>query len=115
MTASLQGRWQPLYAEFDGEEAPAEVLQQTEFELNAGEYTVRFGGVAADQGTFEIGPAGLTLRGTAGPNAGRVIPCLHKFIDDTLMVCFGLGGVRPEHYRTAPGGQLYLVTYQRKG
>lgn len=115
MTPSLEGLWQPLYAEFDREEAPQEVLQQTELELRDGRYTVRFGGIAADHGTFVFDDAGLlTLHGTAGPNEGRSIPCLHKFIDDTLMVCYGLSGVRPEHYRTTPGGQLYLVTYKRK-
>lgn len=114
---SLEGRWQPLYAELDGEEAPAEVLQQTEFELAAGTYTVRFGGVAADTGAYFVetdDARQLSLLGRAGPNAGRTIPCLFKFIDDTLMICFGLGGVRPASFRTAPGTQLYLVTYRRK-
>ena len=114
MSHSLEGLWQPLYAEFDGEEAPLEVLKQTEVELAGGKYTVRFGGVAADHGTFEIDESGLMLRGTAGPNEGRTIPCLFKFIDDTLMICYGLGGVRPKKFGTAPGGQLYLVTYARK-
>lgn len=117
MIRSLEGRWQPLYAELDGEQAPQEVLQQTEFELAAGIYTVRFGGVAADTGSFAAdadAPHHLTLHGAVGPNAGRTIPCLFKFIDDTLMVCFGLGGERPKNFRTAPGAQLYLVTYRRK-
>ncbi len=115
--SALEGRWQPLYAELDGEQAPSEVLQQTEFELTADTYTVRFGGVAADTGAYAVEADvahHLTLRGTAGPNTGRTIPCLFKFIDDTLMICFGLGGTRPANFRTAPGAQLYLVTYQRK-
>ncbi|MBI5426235.1 MAG: TIGR03067 domain-containing protein [Opitutae bacterium] len=114
---SLEGRWQPLYAELDGEQAPQEVLQQTEFELDAGIYTVRFGGVAADTGSFTVDADTahhLTLHGAVGPNAGRTIPCLFKFIDDTLMICFGLGGTRPKNFRTAPGAQLYLVTYSRR-
>lgn len=113
---SLPGRWQPLYAELDGQQAPPEVLEQTEFEFTAETYTVRFGGVAADTGTYLIEPTPhhLTLHGAIGPNAGRLIPCLFKFIDDTLMVCFGLGGARPKNFRTAPDAQLYLVTYRRK-
>jgi uncharacterized protein (TIGR03067 family) len=117
MSQSLEGRWQPLYAELDGEQAPHEVLQQTEMEFAAGIYTVRFGGVAADTGSFVIEPDAahhLALHGAVGPNAGRTILCLFKFVDDTLMVCFGLGGVRPKNFRTAPGAQLYLVTYRRK-
>jgi len=113
----LEGRWRPLYAELDGEQAPQEVLQQTEFELAAGIYTVRFGGAMSDTGSFTVETDAahhLTLHGAVGPNAGRTIPCLFKFIDDTLMICFGLGGTRPRNFRTAPGAQLYLVTYSRR-
>jgi uncharacterized protein (TIGR03067 family) len=112
-----EGHWQPLYAELDGEEAPMEVLEQTELELKAGAYTVRFGGIAADQGTYAVetdAPNHMTLRGTAGPNAGRTIPCLFKFVDDTLIICYGLSGVRPKNFRTAPSARIYLVTYRRK-
>lgn len=115
--SALEGRWQPLHAELAGEEAPAEVLQQTEVELVAGTYTVRFGGIAADTGSYAVESEAahhLTLRGTAGPNAGRTIPCLFRFIEDTLMICYGLDGVRPANFRTAPGTRLYLVTYRRK-
>jgi uncharacterized protein (TIGR03067 family) len=112
-----EGHWQPLYAELDGEEAPMEVLEQTELELKAGAYTVRFGGIAADQGTYAVetdAPNHMTLRGTAGPNAWRTIPCLFKFVDDTLIICYGLSGVRPKNFRTAPSARIYLVTYRRK-
>jgi uncharacterized protein (TIGR03067 family) len=119
MSQSLEGTWQPLYAELDGQEAPHEVVLQTEVELAAGRYTVRFGGIAADQGTYEIDTAGLTLRGTAGPNAGHVIPCIFKFVDDTLIICYGLNGARPARFGTTAGSesaapQRYLVTYARK-
>jgi uncharacterized protein (TIGR03067 family) len=115
---SLDGLWQPLYAELDGAEAPQEVLQQTEVELSGGKYTVRFGGIASDCGTFSI-TAGklrseLNLVGTEGTNAGKTIPCLFKFLDDTLMICYGLGGERPKSFSTAAGSQRYLVTYARK-
>ena len=115
MNGPLEGVWQPLYAELDGQEAPVEVLQQTELEIRAGRYAVRYGGITADTGLCTVDPAGLTLRGEAGPNEGRVIPCLFKFIDDTLMICYGLSGARPLRFGTSAGGQLYLVTYQRIG
>jgi uncharacterized protein (TIGR03067 family) len=118
MSLSLSGRWQPLYAELDGEGAPVEVLRQTILEITASTYAVRFGGVVADTGGFVIddatSPGQLTLHGTAGPNAGRTIPGIFKFIDDTLMVCYGLGGVRPERFETRANSQLYLVTYRRQ-
>lgn len=115
--STLEGIWQPLYAELDGQQAPVEVLQQTEFEIRGGSYFVRFGRVTADTGALFVETDAehhLTLRGAAGPNAGRTIPCLFKFIDDTLMICFGLGGSRPANFRTAPDSRLYLCTYRRK-
>jgi len=111
---SLEGLWQPLYAEFDGEEAPKMMLEKMELELTGSEYAVRFGGVTADQGTYSIEAEGITLRGVAGPNAGKTIPCLFKFAGPMLSVCYGLSGTRPEKFSTAAGQQLYLVNYQRK-
>jgi uncharacterized protein (TIGR03067 family) len=110
----LQGLWQPLYAEFDGEEAPKMMLERMELELTGSEYAVRFGGVTADQGTYSVEAGGLTLRGVAGPNAGKTIPCIFKFTGTMLSVCYGLSGTRPKKFGTAAGQQLYLVNYQRK-
>lgn len=120
MTPEFQGRWRPLYAELNGEQAPMEVLQQTVVELQDGRYAVRFGHFVADEGTYALEAGGdathrhVTLHGTNGPNAGRAIPCLYKFIEDTLMICYGLGGTRPSSFGTKPDSELYLVTYQRK-
>ena len=110
----LEGLWQPLYAEFDGEEAPKMMLEKMELELTRGEYAVRFGGVTADQGTYVVDAGGLTLAGMIGPNAGRTIPCLCKFAGPVLSICYGLSGTRPKKFATAAGQQLYLVNYQRK-
>ena len=111
---SLEGIWQPVYAEHDGEETPRMVLGKMEVELAKGKYTVRFGGVAADHGTYTIEAEGMTLLGVTGPNAGRIIPCIFKFADDMLSICYGLSGTRPEKFTTAKGQQLYLANYQRK-
>ena len=110
----LEGIWQPLYAELGGEEAPKMMLDKMEVELADGKYTVRFGGVASDHGTFAVDEAGLTLVGINGPNAGRTIPCLYKFVGETLSICYGLGGKRPEKHHTGKDPQLYLVNYTRK-
>ena len=113
--SSLEGRWQPVYAEMDGDEAPMMLLEQMEIELVGGEYAVRFGGVIADQGTYTVeSESHLTLAGMIGPNAGRSIPSIFKFTGDTLSICYGLGGVRPKQFSTQDGGQLYLANYQRK-
>jgi len=115
MSEQLEGIWLPLYAELGGEEAPKMVLDKMEVELAAGKYTVRFGGVASDHGTFTVDEAGLTLVGVKGPNAGRTIPCIFKFTGETLSICYGLGGTRPVKHHTGKDPQLYLVNYTRKG
>lgn len=112
---TLEGIWQPVYAELDGEEAPIEVLQQTVVEFSLGEYFVSFGGQISDQGSYVVEASGLTLSGFDGPNAGRVIPCIFKFTGGGILtICYGLGGARPKKFATACGQQLYLVNYQRK-
>jgi uncharacterized protein (TIGR03067 family) len=110
----LEGVWQPVYAEFDGAEAPKMMLEKMEIELSGGTYTVRFGGQTADHGTYELDEAGITLRGVSGPNAGRTIPSLFKFAGGALSICYGLGGERPARFATGAGQQLYLVNYHRK-
>ena len=118
MSDSLEGLWQPVYAELDGAEAPKMMLDKMEIELADGNYTVRFGGVAADQGTYTIdaahSPAYMTLVGVTGPNAGRTIPCLFKFAGGALSICYGLSGVRPDKFSTGKDQQRYLANYRRK-
>ena len=84
MHKDLEGIWQPVYAEMDGEEAPKMLLEKMAIEFTGGEYAVRFGGVTADQGTYVVDAAGLTLFGMTGPNAGKTIPCLFKFVGEML-------------------------------
>jgi uncharacterized protein (TIGR03067 family) len=111
---SLEGIWQPVYAEHEGEEAPKMMLDRMEIELTGGEYAVRFGGVTADQGTYVIDAGGLTLAGMIGPNAGKSIPCIFRFTGGDLSICYGLGGTRPARFASTEGSQIYLATYRRK-
>jgi uncharacterized protein (TIGR03067 family) len=111
---SIEGIWQPAYAEFNGEEAPKMMLDKMELELANGKYFVRFGGVVGDEGHYKITPTGITLLGSKGPNAGREIPSLFKFVDGMLSICYGLDGILPSRYSTAAGQQRYLANYYRK-
>jgi len=112
--ADFEGTWGAIEAEFEGERAPAEFTSHAEVELRAGNYFVRYGGVTADQGTYFVDEQGLTLVGMKGPNAGKTIPCLHKFAGGDLVVCYGLSGRRPARFHTGPGSQTYLATYRRR-
>ena len=115
----LDGTWQLVRAELDGERAPEMVATKTEITLRGGNYEVRFGGVTADRGTFEVGltleVSALVLHGTEGPNAGRTIPCIFQLAGERLRVCYGLNGVAPTEFVTAAGQQRYLAVYRRIG
>lgn len=114
MDETLAGLWQPVYAELGGEEAPKMMLDKMEVELTEDHYTVRFGGETYDRGTYAVDAEGITLRGTAGTNAGRTIPCIFKFSGGALSICYGLDGARPDNFTTAGDRKRYLVNYRRK-
>lgn len=113
----LEGIWQMVRAELDGEQAPELVAQRTQLELRNGEYMVRFDDQIIDRGWYES-PSdaelkSLKLHGNAGPNAGRTIPCIYQHVGDRLRICYGLGGVAPTGFTTIGLRQCYLATYRR--
>jgi uncharacterized protein (TIGR03067 family) len=116
--SELEGIWLPLHAELAGEKAPEMVLARTELELRAGRYAVRFGGEIADEGNYTqaIGEihATVVLTGKRGTNQGRIIPCIYQLRGDRLRICYGLNGVTPPQFTSAPDAPHYLVTYRRK-
>ena len=115
---AIEGTWEMVRAECEGEAAPELVVQRTEIELVHGDYRVRFAGRITDRGRFEIDAATnaprLILHGVEGPNAGRTIPGLFQLKGDRLRVCYGLDGVTPAAFATQPGDQRYLATYRRR-
>ncbi|HVT73548.1 MAG TPA: TIGR03067 domain-containing protein [Lacunisphaera sp.] len=114
MSLPLVGRWEMIKAELAGEDAPEMLSLRVELELTDSNYTVRFAGQVADQGTYVLQGPALTLTGTRGPNAGRVIPCILQLAGDRLRVCYGLDGTVPTSFTTTAGVQHYLATYRRK-
>ena len=113
----LDGFWQMVRAELDGEQAPELVAQRTELELRNEVYFVRFDEQIIDRGVFETTTNGelksLTLRGESGPNAGRTIPCIYQHVGDRLRICYGLSGAAPAGFTTTGLRQCYLATYRR--
>ena len=115
----LDGDWELVRAELDGEPAPELPALNIVLELSDGAYLVRFDGQISDEGRFELGGANeistFIIHGVKGPNAGRTIPCIYQHKGDRLRVCYGLGGVTPTEFKTAGGQKRYLATYRRKG
>jgi uncharacterized protein (TIGR03067 family) len=114
----LDGVWELVRAELDGESAPELVTVNTILELTGGAYVVRFQGKIADRGRFELGGTKeirtIHIHGVKGTNAGRTIPCIYQHAGDRLRVCYGLGGETPTDFKTGSGQNRYLATYRRK-
>ena len=116
-TDALEGVWEMVRAELGGAAAPDVVVQNTTIELAQGEYRVRFRDEVMDRGSFELSDdpqAPLVLRGSVGPNSGRIIPCRYQLTGNRLRICYGLDGTTPAEFRTTEGRSRYLATYRRK-
>lgn len=113
----LEGTWQMVRAEFAGDKAPDLVAQRTTLVFSGDNYRVRFDGEITDEGRFDIDQSTpdktLKLYGISGLNSGRTIRCIFQQVGDRLRVCFGLDGIQPPDFTTAPGQNRYLATYRR--
>ncbi|MEY2880882.1 MAG: hypothetical protein RLZZ15_3262 [Verrucomicrobiota bacterium] len=124
MNAALAGIWELVRAQQDGLDSDSLLALRITLEIGADTYVVRFAGEIADRGQLAhaaappaaaLGPhaAALTLRGAAGPNAGRTIPCLYQLAGDRLRIAYGLDGAAPRDFQ--PGGpHRYVATYRRR-
>lgn len=113
----LEGIWEMMRAETDGEAAADLLALRVELRLDAGRYTVRFAGEVADRGSYALtadDATALTLTGVEGPNAGRSIPCLYQLMGNRLRICYGLDGVAPKNFVTKDTPNRYLATYRRQ-
>jgi uncharacterized protein (TIGR03067 family) len=114
---AIQGTWLPMAAELAGQEFPAEVRKTIKLVIDGEKYTVTVG-AAVDEGTIKLDssktPKTMTVTGTKGPNQGKTFPAIYELTGDSLKICYDLSGqAHPAEFKTKPGTQLYLVTYQR--
>ncbi len=111
---NLQGTWQPVRAELDGEAAPALALERMELVLDNDTYAVSFAGTVHDAGEFTHTPSTLTLTARIEPHTGRVIPAIYQLVGDRLRICYGIDGTVPVAFATTRNSARYLVTYRRQ-
>jgi uncharacterized protein (TIGR03067 family) len=115
---AIEGTWLPTAAELAGQEFPAEVRKMIKLIMAGDKYTA-FVGENPDEGTVALdsskSPKAMTIKGTKGPNQGKTFLAIYELKDDTLRICYDLSGKAfPAEFKTKPGTQLYLVTYERK-
>ncbi len=113
----LEGIWQPVRAELEGELAPDFALEKIRLILRAGNYRVELDHEEMDFGNYRVRAANerdrLDLEGLRGTNAGRRIPALYQLRGDRLRVCYGLNGADPNEFHAPANSAKYLVTYRR--
>lgn len=113
---AVQGDWLPTSAVLGGQPLSDAQLKAISMHLGNGEYLVMADNTP-DRGIYTIEKAtlrGMTITGTDGPNKGKTFPAIFEIHGDTLRICYDLSGAkRPTEFKSAPGTQLFLVTYQR--
>jgi len=114
----IEGTWLPFRAELGGERAPDMALAKLQLVIGAATYAVHFGREITDEGSYQLGTGEafptITLASLQGVNAGRTIPSIYQLKGDLLRICYGLDGVTPAAFASAPGSAVYLVSYRRK-
>lgn len=114
----LEGGWEMVRAEMQGESAPELVVNKTVLAFTGERYAVHFAGEVTDRGFFATDPAPtprrLILRSVEGANAGRTLPCIYQLTGGRLRICFGLDGSAPTGFSAKAGEERYLATYRRQ-
>ncbi len=114
----LEGTWAPTKAELNGNPLQEEILKDLRLVIKGDKYTVKWGEVV-DEGQLKIDsaktPKSMDVIGTEGPNKGNTIPAIYEVKDDTLRICYTLGGKeRPKEFQSKKDTEIFLVSYKRE-
>ena len=117
---ALQGLWQAVDLEANGQKAPAEAAKVFQIQFK-GDQIVFNPAAENRRHTFAINPAAkpkaMDLTTGDGPKKGRTLPCaIYKLDGDKLVICIdkeGTHGKRPTEFKTKAGDGLALITLER--
>ena len=117
---ALQGLWQAVELEANGQKAPAEAVKVFRIQIK-GDQLVFNPTSENRKHTFAIDPEAkpkaMDLTPADGPGKGQRLPCaIYKLDGDKLNVCLdkeGQAGKRPTEFKTGAGDGLALITLER--
>jgi uncharacterized protein (TIGR03067 family) len=113
----MEGVWIPAEGEIFGQKVPAGDLEKIRLTLKGDKYIAAVGDMV-DEGVCKIDPSTkpkqLDITSENGPNKGKTILAIYEITDDTLRVCYDVGGqARPTDFKTEQAARLLLV-YKRE-
>jgi uncharacterized protein (TIGR03067 family) len=116
----LQGLWQAVSAEANGEKAPAEQVDKFQLQFK-GDKVVFLPQFDNREHTYAIDPnakpKAMDITPGDGEKKGQKLPCaIYELTDDKLMICIdkdGKHGKRPLEFKTMAGDGLVLITLKR--
>jgi uncharacterized protein (TIGR03067 family) len=117
---ALQGLWQAVELEANGQKAPAEAVKAFQVRIE-GDQIVFNPATDNRKHTFVIDsgakPKAMDLTPADGPSKGQKLSCaIYKLDGDKLTICLdkeGAAGERPAEFKAAAGDGLALITLQR--
>jgi uncharacterized protein (TIGR03067 family) len=117
---ALQGLWQAVELEANGQKAPAEAAKAFRIRIQ-GDKLVFTPDTDKREHTFTLDPKAdpkaMDLTPGDGPAKGKKLPCaIYKLDGDKLTICVdkeGEAGKRPTAFKTAAGDGFALLTLER--
>ncbi len=117
--AALQGTWQVVASEQDGERVPAADIKDLALIFKDDAILVREGGKAEEKFAFKLDPTqkpkqiDLTIK--FGPAKGRIDRAIYAIDGGDLRICIqsNKDALRPVEFSTQPGSKLWLVVLRR--
>lgn len=115
----LQGVWQLVAMERDGESAAPEELTRDTATYEGNRITLRSGEKVRRRGIITLDPSrtpkAINTWDLDGPFEDQTIPGIYELDGDTLRLCFGgPGELRPRTFTTKGGQAFLMVVYKRK-
>jgi uncharacterized protein (TIGR03067 family) len=116
----LQGIWQAMSLEQNGEQAPAEQVNMFQLHFK-GDKVVFLPKADNREHAYHLDlkaePKGMDITPGDGDKKGEKLPCaIYNLTGDKLIICIdkeGKHGQRPGAFKTSPGDGLVLITLER--
>jgi uncharacterized protein (TIGR03067 family) len=117
---ALQGTWQVVSIELDGQKAPTEEVEKVGLAVKGAGYKQLVKDSVTEEGTIELDPSQkprtIGLRITSGDDKDKTQLGIYKIERDTLTLCLARPGSldRPKGFSTKEGSGHVLIVLKRK-